>query len=113
MVGFERVFVIVFFCRFGGVIVVIGSFVFVGIFFNLVQQTINAFMAFTQSFVITNGGPGYASSTFTLYTINAAFKFSNFGLAATMAVAIMFLIVFIYIIQNFLIHRVVLKEGRK
>ena len=72
-----------------------------------------ALQVFDIPFVITNGGPGYASSTFTLYTINTAFKFSNFGLAATMAVAIMFMIVIIYLIQNFLIHKVVLKEGRK
>ena len=61
---------------------------------------------------MTSGGPGYASSTFTLYTINTAFTYSNFGLASTMAVAIMVLIVLIYLIQNKIIHGIILK-GRE
>lgn len=44
--------------------------------------------------------------------IKTAFTFSNFGLAATMAVAIMILIILIYIVQNFVIHKFILKEGR-
>ena len=55
---------------------------------------------------------GYASSTFTLYTIKTAFTFSNFGLASTMAVAIMVLIIVIYVIQNKIIHGVILKEDK-
>ncbi len=52
-----------------------------------------ALQVFDIPFVMTAGGPGYASSTFTLYTIKTAFTFSNFGLASTMAVAIMVMIV--------------------
>ncbi|MCH3907833.1 MAG: sugar ABC transporter permease [Sphaerochaeta sp.] len=80
--------------------------------FVLFDNIRGALQVFDIPFVMTNGGPGYASSTFTLYTINTAFKFSRFGLAATMAVAIMFMIIIIYFIQNFLIHRVILREGR-
>ena len=65
---------------------------------------------FDIPFVMTAGGPGYASSTFTLYTIKTAFTFSNFGLAATMAVAIMLMIVIIYVIQNKIIHGLVLRD---
>lgn len=81
--------------------------------FVLFDNIRGALQVFDIPFVMTNGGPGYASSTFTLYTINTAFKFSKFGLAATMAVAIMVMIVLIYLIQNFVIHKVVLGEGRK
>ena len=81
--------------------------------FVLFDNIRGALQVFDIPFVLTNGGPGYASSTFTLYTINTAFKFSKFGLAATMAVAIMVMIVLIYLIQNFVIHKVVLGEGRK
>jgi ABC-type sugar transport system permease subunit len=81
--------------------------------FVLFDNIRGALQVFDIPFVMTNGGPGYASSTFTLYTINTAFKFSRFGLAATMAVAIMFMIVLIYFIQNFLIHKVMLREGRR
>lgn len=71
-----------------------------------------ALQVFDIPFVMTGGGPGYASSTFTLYTIKTAFTFSNFGLASTMAIAIMFMIVIIYLVQNFLIHGLILKDRR-
>jgi len=72
-----------------------------------------ALQVFDIPFVMTAGGPGYASSTFTLYTIKTAFTFSNYGLASTMAVAIMFMIVIIYVVQNFIIHGLILKDRRK
>ncbi|WP_028975302.1 carbohydrate ABC transporter permease [Spirochaeta cellobiosiphila] len=81
--------------------------------FILFDNIRGALQVFDIPFVITNGGPGYASSTFTLYTIKTAFTFSKFGLAATMAVAIMFMIILIFLIQNILIHKVVLREGKK
>ena len=81
--------------------------------FVLFDNIRGALQVFDIPFVMTGGGPGYASSTFTLYTIKTAFTFSNFGLAATMAVAIMFMIVIIYVIQHLIIHRFVLGEGRK
>lgn len=81
--------------------------------FVLFDNIRGALQVFDIPFVMTSGGPGYASSTFTLYTINTAFSYSNFGLASTMAVAIMIMIVVIYVVQNKLIHGVILKEGRK
>lgn len=80
------------------------------VFFDNIR---GALQVFDIPFVMTAGGPGYASSTFTLYTIKTAFTFSNFGLAATMAVAIMIMIVVIYYIQNFIIHGVLLRDRRK
>ena len=81
--------------------------------FVLFDNIRGALQVFDIPFVMTAGGPGYASSTFTLYTIKTAFTFSNFGLAATMAVAIMVMIVVIYIIQNKIIHGLILKDRRK
>ncbi len=80
--------------------------------FVLFDNIRGALQVFDIPFVMTSGGPGYASSTFTLYTIDTAFKYSNFGLASTMAVAIMLMIVIIYVVQNKIIHGIVLK-GRK
>lgn len=68
--------------------------------FILFDNVRGALQIFDIPFVMTNGGPGYASSTFTLYTINTAFKYNNFGLAATMAVTIMILIILVYTIQS-------------
>ncbi len=80
--------------------------------FVLFDNIRGALQVFDIPFVMTSGGPGYASSTFTLYTIKTAFTFSNFGLASTMAVAIMVLIVLIYVVQNKIIHGIILR-GRE
>ena len=72
-----------------------------------------ALQVFDIPFVMTAGGPGYASSTFTLYTIKTAFTFSNFGLASAMAIAIMIMIVVIYVVQNYIIHGLILKDRGK
>ncbi|PHV71833.1 sugar ABC transporter permease [Sporanaerobium hydrogeniformans] len=72
--------------------------------YMLFENIRGALQVFDIPFVMTAGGPGYASSTFTLYTIKTAFTFGNFGLASTMAVAIMGMIVVIYIIQNKILH---------
>jgi multiple sugar transport system permease protein len=57
------------------------------IFFNLVLQIINAFQAFTQAFVVSNGTGGPADSTlfFTLYLYQRGFVQFQMGYAASMA----------------------------
>lgn len=55
------------------------------IFFNLVQQTINAFMVFTQGLVITNGGPMDSTLFYCLYQYRRAFQFHEMGYASAMA----------------------------
>lgn len=80
--------------------------------FVLFDNIRGSLQVFDIPFVMTSGGPGYASSTFTLYTIETAFSYSNFGLASTMAVAIMVMILVIYLVQNKIIHGIVLKGGK-
>ncbi|MCD7967826.1 MAG: sugar ABC transporter permease, partial [Clostridiaceae bacterium] len=55
------------------------------ILYNLVMQTITAFMAFTQAFVITQGGPNDATNFYALYVYNHAFKWFNMGYASAMS----------------------------
>ena len=71
--------------------------------FVLFANVRGALQMFEIPFVITGGGPGYASSTFTLYSLKTAFNFNNFGMASTMGVAIIVLIVVIGLIQNKLV----------
>ena len=47
------------------------------IFFNLVQQMINSFLAFTQSKLITNGAPRNSTLFYTVYQYNKAFPASG------------------------------------
>ncbi len=55
------------------------------ILYNLIMQTITAFMAFTQAFVITQGGPNDSTNFYALYVYNHAFKWSNMGYASAMS----------------------------
>ncbi len=55
------------------------------ILYNLVMQTIQAFMAFTQAFVITAGGPDNGTMMYALYVYNQAFKYNNMGYACAMS----------------------------
>lgn len=62
------------------------------ILYNLVMQTITAFMAFTQAFVITQGGPNDTTNFYALYVYNHAFKWSNMGYASAMSWVMLVLI---------------------
>ena len=55
------------------------------IFFNLVMQMINGFLAFTQSFIITQGKPMDSTLFYTVYTYFQSFKFYNTGYGAALA----------------------------
>lgn len=55
------------------------------IFFNLVMQTISGFMTFTQSFLITEGGPLDRTLFYALYLYEKAFENFQMGYASAMA----------------------------
>jgi multiple sugar transport system permease protein len=55
------------------------------ILFNLVTGVIQSFQVFTQAFVMTGGGPAYATYFLVLYIYNSAFEFLRMGYAATLA----------------------------
>ncbi|MHB8130666.1 MAG: carbohydrate ABC transporter permease [Mobilitalea sp.] len=68
------------------------------ILYNLVMQTIAAFMSFTQAFVITKGGPNDATNFYALYVYNHAFKYYDMGYASAMSwvmLVVMSLITFV------------------
>ncbi|GCE23450.1 carbohydrate ABC transporter permease [Dictyobacter kobayashii] len=55
------------------------------ILLNLVTGVIGAFQVFVQGYVITQGGPNYASEFYVLYLFNNAFQYFKFGYAASQA----------------------------
>jgi multiple sugar transport system permease protein len=55
------------------------------IFFNLVMQLVNGFMAFTQSFLITAGGPLDTTLFYAVYLYEKAFAHFEMGYASAMA----------------------------
>lgn len=55
------------------------------IFFNLVMQMINGFLAFTQSLIITDGKPMDSTLFYAVYMYRQAFSFNHAGYASAMA----------------------------
>jgi oligogalacturonide transport system permease protein len=55
------------------------------LFFNLIMQSINALQEFTGAFVITNGGPMYATYLFGLKIYDEGFQFLKMGYASALS----------------------------
>jgi multiple sugar transport system permease protein len=51
----------------------------------LLLRTMDLLRVFDQIFILTEGGPGFATETISLYIYRAAFRFSDFGYAAAMS----------------------------
>lgn len=62
------------------------------IFFNLILQIINSFQVFTAGFLITAGGPNYATNFYVLYLFNNAFTYFDMGYGTALA-WVLFLII--------------------
>lgn len=55
------------------------------IFFNLINQIISGFMAFTQSYIITQGRPRDTTLFYTVYMYQNSFTYSKLGYGCAMA----------------------------
>lgn len=62
------------------------------IFFNLVIQMINGFLAFTQSLIITQGKPMDSTLFYAVYMYQQSFNYNNAGYASAMAWVILLFI---------------------
>ncbi len=80
------------------------------IFFNLVMQMINGFLAFTQSYIITQGRPMNSTLFYTVYMYQQSFEFYNTGYGAALA-WIMFVIVGLITLILFATKRFWVYEG--
>jgi multiple sugar transport system permease protein len=80
------------------------------IFFNAVVQTIDAFKAFTPSFIISNGTGGPLDSTlfYTLYLYQEAFGYFRMGYASALAWILLVMIAaftaFAFLTSRFWVH---------
>lgn len=70
------------------------------IFFNLIIGIISVFQYFIPAYVMTGGGPQYATTFYSLYTYQNAFEDFKFGYASSMA-WILFLIVLFFTLLAF------------
>lgn len=81
------------------------------IFFNLILAIIGAFQVFTQSYIITNGGPENATLFYVLYLYRMAFENFRMGYASALAWALFVIILIFTFIQFRLSDRWVFYEG--
>jgi multiple sugar transport system permease protein len=61
---------------------------------NLIMGVISSFQVFTQAYIMTQGGPNYATLFFVLYLYQQAFRWFNMGYASALA-WVLFLIILI------------------
>lgn len=71
----------------------------------LLLRTMDLLRVFDQIFILTEGGPGFATETISLYIYRAAFRFSDFGYAAAMSFVLLILtnavsVVYIRLLQR-------------
>ncbi len=57
----------------------------------LLLRTMDLLRVFDQIFILTEGGPGFATETVSLYIFRAAFRFFDFGYAAAMSFVLLLL----------------------
>ena len=62
------------------------------VFYNLIMGVIGSFQTFTQSYVMTAGGPSYSTYFYVYYLYQNAFKYFNIGYASAMAWVLFFII---------------------
>ncbi len=81
------------------------------IFFNLILAVIGAFQVFTQSYIITGGGPENATLFYVLYLYRMAFENFQMGYASAMAWVLFLIILLFTFVQFRLSDRWVFYEG--
>ncbi|MCY9656830.1 sugar ABC transporter permease [Paenibacillus chondroitinus] len=69
----------------------------------LFMNVSGALLQYDIPLVMTNGGPGSASSTFGLYSLQTAFTYNNYGLASSMAVMLLLLIISFSALQAWIV----------
>jgi multiple sugar transport system permease protein len=69
------------------------------LFFVVVTSLIGAMQVFSQFYILTKGGPAFATTTLTLYIFNNAFAYFKLGYASTVAFVLFAVLLVITLIQ--------------
>ena len=72
---------------------------------NVVLSTMGGLKAFDLMYVMTNGGPGHASETFAMASVDAFFRQKNAGLGSAMAFLMFIMILLVSVVQNRLLSK--------
>jgi multiple sugar transport system permease protein len=69
------------------------------IFFVVVTSLIGALQSFSQFYVMTGGGPAYATAPLTLYIFQNGFQWFNMGYGASLAAVLFVIILAVTLVQ--------------
>lgn len=82
------------------------------ILFNIIMNVIHGFMVFTQAYIMTRGGPGFATLFLVLYIYRNGFEWFKMGYASALAWVLFIMILFFTVILLKNSERWVYYEGR-
>jgi len=71
---------------------------------NLFLSISGSLQAFVEVLILTQGGPGHASSTYVTYVIETAFSYNNYALASAMSVILLIIVLIVTYIQNLVLR---------
>ena len=69
------------------------------LFFQLIMSIINSFQVIDATAILTEGGPGFSSTSIVYYIYTSAFKDLKFGYACALAMVLFFIILVITLVQ--------------
>lgn len=69
-------------------------------FYVALTTTIGSFQIFDSAYLLTSGGPNYATNTLVYYLYQTGFTYYNFGYASVLAYVLFLFILIISLIQN-------------
>lgn len=72
---------------------------------NLFLTVTGALEVFDLPFVLTKGGPAGASQTYVQRVVETAFAFNNYGLASAMSIILLFFVIAVVGLQQFVLSR--------
>lgn len=72
---------------------------------NLFLTVTGALEVFDLPFVLTKGGPAGASQTYVQRVVDTAFAYSHYGLASAMSVILLFFVIFVLLLQQWVLGR--------
>lgn len=74
------------------------------IFFNLIMGIIGSFQVFTNAYIMTQGGPYYATYFYMLYLYDTAFRYFRMGYGSALA-WVLFVVIFALTLSQFILSR--------
>lgn len=69
------------------------------IFFVMITQMIGTLQIFDEPYLLTNGGPGDASRSISMYIYNTAYNYNSFGYASVLSLVLLAIVLVITLIQ--------------